>query len=147
VRVLDGRPVDFLDPDRAKMLVLPPVSPVVDTVVQLRLGRDYYVRVAGNDYSVDPGAIGQLVDVRTTLAHVTVSRSGRLLAEHDRCWAVRQTLTDPGHVETAAALRHQFQHDPPPPAADQLVRDLADYDRAFGVDLTGSTVTSDGEVA
>jgi hypothetical protein len=68
------------------------------------------VRVAGNDYSVDPSAIGQLIDVRTTVTHVTVSRSRRLLADHDRCWATRQTLSDPTHVQTAAALRHQFLH-------------------------------------
>jgi hypothetical protein len=138
--------MDFLDPDRAQMLALPPVAPPVETVTSVRLGRDYYVRVAGNDYSVDPSAIGQLVDVRTTLDRVTASRSGRLLADHNRCWAARQTLTDPIHVETAAALRHQFQHGPPL-AADQLVRDLADYDRAFGVDFISSTVTSEGEVA
>ena len=113
----------------------------------MRLGRDYYVRVAGNDYSVDPTAIGQLVDVRTTLTQVTVTRSGRLLAAHDRCWAARQTLTDPAHVQAAAALRQQFQAGPPPVAGDQLVRDLADYDRAFGVDFTTGAVTSDGEVA
>jgi transposase len=147
VRVLAGRPIDFLEPERAQMLALPPVPPVVETVTSVRLGRDYYIRVAGNDYSVDPHAIGQLVDVRTTLTRITVSRSGRLLADHDRCWAARQTLTDPDHVATAAALRHQFQHGPPPPAGDHLVRDLADYDRAFGVDFTSSTTGVDGEVA
>jgi hypothetical protein len=31
----------------------------------VRLRRDYYVRVADNDYSVDPTAIGQLVEVST----------------------------------------------------------------------------------
>lgn len=147
VRVLDGRPVDFLDQDRAQMLALPPVPPTVETVTSVRLGRDYYVRVAGNDYSVDPGSIGQLVEVSTTLAQVTARRAGRLLASHDRCWATRQTLTDPAHVATAAALRRQFQTGPPPGAGDQLVRDLADYDRAFGVDFTTAAVTSDGEVA
>lgn len=148
VRVLDGRPVDFLDIDRAHMLALPPVPPTVETVTSVRLGRDYYVRVAGNDYSVDPHAIGQLVEVGTTLAQVTVTRSGRLLAAHDRCWAARQTLTDPTHVQAAAVLGHQFQAGPPPAAGDQLVRDLADYDRAFGVDFTtGGTVTSDDAVA
>ena len=140
-------PIDFLDPDRVQMLALPPVPPVVQSVTSVRLGRDYYVRVAGNDYSVDPGAIGQLVDVTTTLAQVTVSRAGRLLAVHDRCWAARQTLTDPAHVQAAAALRRQFQAGPPPAAGDHLVRDLADYDRAFGVDFSTGTVTSDGEVA
>ncbi|WP_431237381.1 IS21 family transposase [Mycolicibacterium aichiense] len=147
VRVLDGRPIDFLDADRAQMLVLPPVPPVTETVTSVRLGRDYYLRVAGNDYSVDPHAIGQLVEVRTTLAHVSVSRAGHLLAIHDRCWAARQTLTDPAHVATAATLRQQFQAGPTPSAGDHLVRDLADYDRAFGVDFTTGAATSDGEVA
>jgi hypothetical protein len=147
VRVLDGRPVDFLDADRAQMLMLPPVAPTVESVTSVRLGRDYYVRVAGNDYSVDPASIGQLVDVSTTLAQVTARRAGRLLAVHDRCWAARQTLTDPTHVEAAAALRRQFQAGPAPTAGDHLVRDLADYDRAFDVDFTTGTVTSDGEVA
>ena len=147
VRVLDGRPIDFLDADRAQMLTLPPVAPTVQTVTSVRLGRDYYVRVAGNDYSVDPSAIGQLVDVRTTLNQVTVSRTGLLLAAHDRCWAARQTLTDPAHVQAAAALRRQFQTGPPPAAGDHLVRDLADYDRAFGVDFTTATTTSNHEVA
>ena len=78
---------------------------------------------------------------------MSVSRAGRLLAAHDRCWAARQTLTDPAHVATAAALRQQFQHGTPPVVGDHLVRDLADYDRAFGVDFTSSTVGSDGEVA
>jgi len=32
VRVFDGRPVDFLDADRAQMLALPPVAPVIDRV-------------------------------------------------------------------------------------------------------------------
>lgn len=149
VRALDGsRPVDFLDADRAQMLALPPVSPVVHSVSTVRLGRDYYLRVAGNDYSVDPTAIGHLVEVHTTVDAVTVSRSGRLLAAHDRCWATRQTLTDPAHVATAAVLRRQFQTGPPPPTPDEhLVRDLSDYDRAFGVDFTTTAVTSDGEVA
>ena len=44
------------------------------------------------------------------------------------------TITDPVHVTTAKVLREQFQH--PRPAADPdegLARDLADYDRAFGL--------------
>ena len=144
VRVLDGRPVDVVEQDRAAMLALPPVAPTVETLTTVRLGRDYYVRVAGNDYSVDPVAIGQLVDVRTGLRQVRVCRAGRLLATHDRCWASRQTLTDPAHVETAAVLRHQFQQGSPP-AGEHPERDLADYDRAFGVDFT--LPDAEGEMA
>jgi hypothetical protein len=66
VRVLDDRPVDFLDADRAQMLTLPPVAPTVETVTSVRSGRDYYVR--------------QIAEVSTTLTQVRVSRAGRVLA-------------------------------------------------------------------
>jgi transposase len=145
VRALNGRPINFLDTDRAAMLTLPPMAPTVETLTSVRLGRDYYVRIAGNDYSVDPAAIGQLVDVHTTLTQVIVRGSGHMLATHDRCWAARQTLTDSAHVETAAVLRRQFQQ-PSPPVIEHPVRDLADYDRAFGVDFTTPSGAAD-EVA
>ena len=81
VRTIKARPVDLLDADRAAMLPLPPVPPAVGWVNRVRLGRDYYVRAASNDYSVDPGAIGQLVDVSTTLACASCMRSAKAWAE------------------------------------------------------------------
>ena len=60
---------------------------------------------------------------------------GRLVADHDRVWARHMTVTDPAHVEIAGWLRKQFQQPRLAVAAgDDLVRDLRDYDRAFGVD-------------
>ena len=46
----------------------------------VRLPRDYYVRVFSNDYSVDPGVIGRIVDVVPGLEKVTVRADGQLLA-------------------------------------------------------------------
>ena len=40
-----------IDRGFAAMGVLPPVAPSVGTSSRVRLGRDYYVRIAGNDYS------------------------------------------------------------------------------------------------
>lgn len=57
------------------------------------------------------------------------------MTQHPRVWARGLTITDPAHVTTAARLRQQFQQ--PRPALDPvdgLVRDLADYDKAFGLD-------------
>lgn len=144
VRTIKARPVDLLDADRAAMLPLPPVAPAVGWVNRVRLGRDYYVRVDSNDYSVDPGAIGRFVDVHADLARVEVRHAGRLVAAHDRVWARGTTITCPAHVEAAKALRERFQR--PRAAADPddgLVRDLADYDRAFGLaagDVDGEEV-------
>ena len=100
----------------------------------MRLPRDYYVRVDTNDYSVDPRAIGRLVDVSGDLERVRVRLDGRLVAEHARVWARNTTLSDETHVQRAALLRRESQR-PRLNQAEDLTRDLADYDRAFG--LTG----------
>lgn len=149
VRTIKARPIDLLDADKAAMLSLPPVAPTVGWVNRVRLGRDYYVRVDSSDYSVDPAVIGRLVDVRADLSRVEVRLEGRLVAGHDRVWARGTTVTDPAHVAAAKVLREQFQQ--PRPATEEhegLVRDLADYDRAFGlIDGLVDSVATDEEVA
>lgn len=115
------------------MLPLPPVPLQLGWQERTRLGRDYYVRLGASDYSVDPAAIGRLVEVTADLERVRVRADGRMLAEHGRVWTCGATVTDPAHVETARRLRHEFQQPRRTPAADDLARDLADYDRAFGL--------------
>jgi hypothetical protein len=44
---------------------------------RVRLGRDYYVRVAGNDYSVDPTMIGRMVEINAGLEEVLVTADSR----------------------------------------------------------------------
>jgi len=152
VRTIKARPVGLLDADKTAMLPLPPVAPAVGWVNRVRLGRDYYVRLDSSDYSVDPAVIGRFVDVHADLVRVEVRHQGRLVAAHDRVWARGMTITDPAHVATAAVLREEFQR--PRPAVDpeaelvrDLTRDLADYDRAFGL-IDGLTdAAADEEVA
>jgi hypothetical protein len=126
--------------DTAAMSALPPVAPAVGVTSRVRLGRDYYVRIAGNDYSVDPSVIGRFVDVRAGLTTVVVTCAGTVAAAHERCWAARQTITDPAHVTTAAVLRTAFQARTSaargtPPAAGTVVgiRALSDYDDLFAL--------------
>jgi transposase len=133
VRTLKARPIDLVDADRAAMLALPPIPPTVGWSNTIRLGRDYYVRVDSNDYSVDPTAIGRIVTVTADLSRVRVRLDGRLVADHARVWARHMTVTDPAHVAVAEQLRSEFGR---PRTSDDdggLLRDLADYDRAFGL--------------
>jgi Mu transposase, C-terminal domain/Helix-turn-helix domain of resolvase len=134
VRTIKTAPLDLVDADRAAMLPLPPIPLHLGWRNKIRLGRDYYVRLDTNDYSVDPSVIGRMVDVAADLERVRVRCEGRIVAEHDRVWARGITVTDPAHVQTAAWLRKQFQQ---PRAVvsdlDDLVRDLGEYDRAFGL--------------
>lgn len=135
VRTTRARPADRLDKERAVMQPLPPVPPVTGWRNQVRLGRDYYVRIASNDYSVDPTMIGRMVEVHADLDRIQVHHSGRLVTQHPRVWARGLTITDPAHVTIAARLRQQFQQPRPGlDPVDALVRDLADYDKAFGLD-------------
>ena len=92
--------------------------------------------------------IGRFVDVAAGLSRVEVRHEGRLVAAHDRVWARGMTITDPVHVAAAKVLRERYQR--PRPATDPdegLVRDLADYDRAFGLVAELVDAVADDEVA
>ncbi len=134
VRTTKARPVEALEADKAAMLPLPPAVLHLGWRNHIRLGRDYYVCVDTNDYSVDPSAIGARVEVSADLDTVRVRHGDRLVATHDRRWARGMTVTDPAHVTTAAALRRAYQHPAGPAPAESLMRDLAEYDTAFGID-------------
>jgi hypothetical protein len=139
VRRHGGRPDELAGIDRAAMLDLPPVPPATGFRTRVRLPRDYYVRVAGNDYSVDPSVIGRMVEVQADLSTVQVTCQEQVVAAHARSWAT--ATTDPDHVHTARRLREDIGQ-PAAATSGDLLRDLADYDTAFGVDLD-----SNGEVA
>lgn len=134
VRTLKARPVDMIGQDRARMLPLPPIPLQLGWRERKRLGRDYYIRLDASDYSVDPAAIGRIVDITADLDRVRVRLDGRTVADHARVWARGSTITDPAHLEAAKRLRQQFQTPRAAMAADDLSRDLADYDRAFGIE-------------
>lgn len=137
VRTIKAAPVELIDADRAAMLPLPPIPLHLGWRNKIRLGRDYYIRLDTNDYSVDPAVIGRMVDVSADLQRVRVRAEGRIVADHTRVWARGATSTDPAHVQSAARMRKQFQQPRAAVAGDDdgsgLVRDLADYDRAFGL--------------
>jgi transposase len=137
-RRLGCRPADRWEADRAAMLALPPVDPVVGWRVTTRLPRDHYVRLDSNDYSVRPGAVGRRVEVVADLEQVVVTSAGVEVARHVRCWADHQSITDPDHAAAAAQLR-AARALAAVPAIDTDVenRDLADYDQVFGVDSEG----------
>jgi hypothetical protein len=141
VRTLRARPADLVEADRAAMLPLPAVPPQLGWHHRVRLGRDYYVRLDASDYSVDPAVIGRLVDVTADLERVQASTDGHVVADHARVWARGSTTTDPAHLQTARQLRQEFRQPRRPDPASDLTRDLAEYDRAFGLITADSEIT------
>lgn len=128
-------PADRLEADRAAIVALPPVAPTVGWRLTTRLPRDHYVRLDANDYSVHPPVVCRRVDVHADMNRVRVDCDGRPMARHDRCWARHQTLTDPAARAAADQLRDAHRRASVTPIATPVEsRDLADYDRMFGLD-------------
>jgi transposase len=147
-RRLEARPTDRWEADRAGMMSIPPVDPPHWWRFHTRIGRDHYVRVDTNDYSVHPQVIGRTVMVRADTEQVSVIAGNTLVACHARCWAAHQTLTDPEHARAAAVMRAAHARSMPPPAqVDVEQRDLASYDRAFQVLDGGRDAGTDEGVA
>jgi len=134
-RALGCRPADRIEADLAAMIALPPVAPVTGWRRSARLPRDHYVRLDTNDYSVHPSVIGRRIEITASLDRVRVCCDGQTVADHDRAWAKHQTITDPGHLSAARALRRDrlevIRAATGPPVE---IRCLADYDTALGVD-------------
>ena len=137
-RALGCAPTDRIGADRAAMLALPSVAPATGWCSSLRLPRDHYVRLDSNDYSVHPASIGRRVLVRADLQRVQAFSDGQLVADHERIWAVHQTISDPDHVQAAKVLRcKHISTARPIPQPDVAIRCLHDYDTTLGVDLDG----------
>jgi hypothetical protein len=144
-RELRCRPIDRIAEDRAAMLALPPVLPDVTRHFTTRVGRDHHVRVDTCDYSVHPRAIGQVVEVRATLAEVVVQicSTGQEVGRHARSIAPHRTITHASH----ARARREMRGDPAGGIRDDRdveVRDLASYDRALGVEDPSRDRAGDG---
>lgn len=134
-RRIECRPADRIVTDLAAMVALPPMAPTVGWRTSTRLARDHYVRIASNDYSVHPSVIGRLVEVTADPEQVTVTCGGRLVARHERCWAIHQTITDPTHAQAAAVLRRSAIQSVAAPADLQVEeRRLSDYDTVLGIE-------------
>ncbi len=134
-RVLGCAPTDRIGADLAAMIMLPPVPPTTGWHYTTRLARDHYVRLDANDYSVHPSVVGRRVEVSADLDRVRVVCEGRAVADHGRCWAKHQTLSDPVHVEAAKAMRRdRITLLRPATDPEVQVRALRDYDTALGLD-------------
>jgi transposase len=148
-RALGCAPTDRITADRQGMLALPPVAPATGWRAALRLPRDHYIRLDGNDYSVHPAVIGRRVEVIADLARVRVLCEGKTVAEHERIWAWHQTISDPEHVAAARLLREQRGRLlRPVPEPQVQIRCLDDYDTALGLNTDLDTRSgTDGGVA
>jgi O-antigen/teichoic acid export membrane protein len=93
----DCTPAELIAADRKAMLPLPSEPPETGWRLTTQVRDSPFVRFDSNDYSVRPDVIGRTVEILANLSQVRVLCDGRPVAEHDRAWALRQTIYDPAH--------------------------------------------------
>ena len=109
---LHERPVDRLARELRSMRPLPMPLPQMDRRFITRVPPQPYLRFDTNDYSVDPRAVGRRVEVRIGQRTVIASclDSAEVVANHERCFAKRRTITDPDHQALLDAMRGHRRH-------------------------------------
>ena len=122
-KTLRERPVDRLSRERELMAPLPPAPPDVDRRWVLRVPSDPHLRFDTNDYSLDPGLVGQRVEVRVCQREVLAVAldTGELACRHQRSFARHRTITDLAHARALRAGRSDVE-----PAVE--IRALERYD-------------------
>jgi transposase len=123
-RTLRCRPADRLLEELQVMRPLPERLPDVDRRLVTRIAPDPYVRVDGNDYSLDPRLVGRRVELRVSQRELVAVclDTGELACRHRRSFARHRTITA---LEHARALR-ELRGAPAEPEVE--TRPLARYD-------------------
>jgi transposase len=114
------------------LAALPAVMPELDQHLEVRVGRDGFVRVSGVDYSVPPGLTARRVQVTLAAREVVIHLDGDELARHRRSFVPADVVLDPAHARALrlarAARARLATKDPAMPPVD-----LRRYDTAVGI--------------
>ena len=133
-RRVGARVADALRVERGFLGPLPDPLPDTDQHLETRISKDAFVRAGGADYSVPPGLVGRRVQLRMSLAEVSVFLEGRLLASHARSYVPADVVIDPEHARALRAAREARGRMAPGDVQLDLP-DLARYDALLGVTL------------
>lgn len=83
--------------DKRAMLPLPPIPPATGWRTSAQVGTRPFISFDYNEYSVDPTAIGRMVEIIADLSYVRVACDGKVVANHARAWARGTRIHDPAH--------------------------------------------------
>lgn len=113
--------------ERGVLHPLPDPLPDTDLRLEVRAGKDAFVRVLDVDYSVPPAFVGRRIGIRVSPTEVRLSSEGHVIAEHRRSFIPADVVLAPAHgraIRLAREARERLAVSEPelPPV------DLASYD-------------------
>jgi len=98
-----------------------------------RVQADCTIALDGNSYSVPWRLIGESVRAVVADGRVRIQHGAAEVAVHPETTGRRQRITDPAHFHGVAGVaRPVSAAEPPTPMAAELLRPLAEYERAVG---------------
>lgn len=101
------RPIDLLQ----GLNPLPETLPDTRQTCSPLVHKDFAVRFDGNSYSVPPWAIGKEVTLKADDLQVAVYIKDKPTACHRRCWARKQRLESPGHLQQVKKIKKRTLQD------------------------------------
>jgi transposase len=127
IRRLGGTVADRFAAERTFLAPLPDPRPDTDLHLEVRAGKDAFVRVLDVDYSVPPAFIGRRVGVRVSTDAIRLSSEGSEIAVHARSFVPADVVLAAAHGRAIRLAREAADRlrdgDPELPAID-----LARYD-------------------
>ncbi|MDQ4058821.1 MAG: IS21 family transposase [Actinomycetota bacterium] len=130
-RRVGARVQDAWNVERGFLQPLPDPLPATDRHLEVRVSKDFFIRVGDVDYSVPPHLVGRKVAVRASSRELVVHLDGKEVARHNRSYVPADVVLDPTH---ARALRLSREASRRLASGDVPVEepDLARYDELVG---------------
>jgi hypothetical protein len=96
---------DALNIERGFLNPLPDPLPATERHLEVRVSKDFFIRVGDVDYSVPPQVAGRKVAVRMTSRQLVVLLDGKEIARHARSYVPADVILDPAHARALRLLR------------------------------------------
>jgi transposase len=87
---------------------LPELLPDCRETCQLLVHKDFAVRFDGNSYTTPPWTIGKRLTIKADQTTVTIYRSQKPVATHNRCWERKRRIEIPSHKEQVKKLKKKL---------------------------------------
>lgn len=131
-RRVGARVADAYNVERGYLAPLPDPLPDIAQRLEVRAGKDIFVRFGDVDYSIPPGLAGRRLSLTASLTEVVVVLEGSEIARHRRSYVPADVVLDPRHARAlrlARAARGRLAH------GDIAIEapDLGRYDEVVGV--------------
>lgn len=98
---------DCIQEEQSYLLPLPKHEPSTDLMIPVTVTKQASVRFDKNSYSVPPTMVGKSLSLVADEKHLRLLDGMECIAQHPRCWGIRQTIEAPEHRKQLIELKRR----------------------------------------